>query len=113
MKRAACALALALTTTAAHADDFVVDVRAPARYGFAYTTLTRGPALSFSWGIDADLVRITRDSTFQLVFDFDSSTRLDLDDKIPARRSRASGSAAGSSTSAKRKSASASRRASA
>ncbi len=89
MKRAACVSALALLllsaslTTAARADDVIIDVRAPVRYGFAYTTLTRGPAMSFSWGVAADLVRITRDLTFQLVFDFESWTRLDLDEKDP------------------------------
>ena len=82
MKRAA---ALAIVAFAAHAqaEDIPFDLRTPVRVGFAYTGLSHGPALSFSWGAELDALRITKRLAVTGVFDFDSTSRLDLSEKDP------------------------------
>lgn len=79
---AACAFAaLIATTPAARADDF--DVRMPVRYGFAYTNMTNAPEMSFSFGIDVDVLRVTPQLSFQLIADLESNLRPDLPDQDP------------------------------
>jgi len=85
MRAFVVALAAALGTAAgsARADDFVMDMRAPMRAGFAYTGLTRGPALSLSLGLDVDVLPITRRLAFTLVGDVEANSRLDLPEDDP------------------------------
>jgi len=63
---------------AASADEVPFDLRSPVRAGFAYTGVTKGPALDFSWGVEVELWRLTRRLSLHALADFDSVTRLDL-----------------------------------
>ena len=74
---------IALAPSLARADDFLLDGRFVTRVGFAYSGVTRGPALSFSTGIEADILRITPRVALTVFFDADSTTRLDLPDQDP------------------------------
>lgn len=84
MKHAARAAALAMTLAIARpasADD--LDMRAPLRYGFAYTGITRAPAMSLSFGLEVDVAHITRRLSLTLVGDLESNSRPDLPDQDP------------------------------
>ncbi len=79
---AACAFAASCALAShARADEF--DVRMPVRYGFAYTNITNAPAMSFSFGIDVDVVHVTPQLILQLVGDLESNARPDLSDQDP------------------------------
>ena len=67
----------------ARGDDDKIDVRAPLRFGFAYTGITNAPELSFSMGLDVDVLHITRDLTFQVALDIEANSRPDLPDQDP------------------------------
>jgi hypothetical protein len=87
MKARAASVVVTLLLAAADAsagDDIVIDARMPLRFGFAYTGITRGPAMSFSWGGDVDVAHVTRRLTFQVVVDAEINSRLDLPDTNPA-----------------------------
>ncbi len=81
------ATALAFVTLEARAEDKpkldLIDVRAPIRFGFAYTGITRAPEMSLSWGVEADVLRLSRRLTFHLALDFEVNARLDLPDQDP------------------------------
>jgi hypothetical protein len=81
MKRAAVALVVLLTTPAEARDE--IDLRGPVRFGFAYTALSRAPAFTWSWGLEADLIHVTPRLAFTAAFDFDTAARPDLPDKDP------------------------------
>ncbi len=73
------AAALAVTARTARAEDGLpFDLRAPARAGFAYTGISRGPAFELSWGVEIELVRLTKRLSFHALLDLDSVTRVDL-----------------------------------
>ncbi len=67
----------------ARGDNDNFDVRAPLRFGFAYTGITNAPEMSFSLGLDVDVLHLTRDLTFQLAFDIEANSRPDLPDQDP------------------------------
>jgi hypothetical protein len=77
---AGAALVLAATPTARADGLEIVDVRLPARFGFAYTGITEAPAMSLSAGIGVDIMHLTKRLTFQVVFDSEANSRLDLPD---------------------------------
>lgn len=95
----ASSLAAALVVLAAQdaraGDDVILDARMPFRFGFAYTGITRAPAMSVSWGLDVDVVHVTRRLLFQLVLDADVASRLDLPDTNPTSSFTALGGGAG------------------
>lgn len=86
MKVAAPLAAAALVTLAAdaRADEFTMDLRSPVRTGFAYTALTNAPAFSLSFGVDLDVLPITKHLAFTLVVDAEGNSRPDLpeDDRV-------------------------------
>ena len=81
MNKIACVAGVLALTCAAHADD--LDLRAPMRLGYVYTHITRAPEVSVAWGAEADVTHISKNLTFQLVLDVDTSTRPELPDSDP------------------------------
>jgi len=53
--------------------EFMVDMRMPVRYGFAYSGVVGAPEVSYSLGIDVDVAPITKNLTLDLALDFESN----------------------------------------
>jgi len=87
MRHSLCvsAAAVVFLVTGAQADDKLdlIDVRAPVRFGFAYTGITRAPEMSVSWSVAADVLHLSRRLTFDLLLDAEANLRPDLPDTDP------------------------------
>ena len=83
MRALALAAAALFATPVARADDFTMDMRMPARVGFDYSGMTRGPALAFGTSVEVDVLRVAPRVALTLAVDVDSATRLDLPEDDP------------------------------